>query len=593
MRQLYSFLLLISVLFLAGCAATVPSVNHAVRSEKHVLMTDGIAAFNNNRWPTASDKFNAALALSPRNAKLHFLNAVTYHMQALQKGDGYYAMAEQGYALAIKFAPAEWFYYLYSGLCKIDQKKYHGAKITLANGLFQHAGDADLVYAFLYASYYDLDIENATAALTRLKQLEPGSQRCRYASVMLAAARGDFILAKKNLQQLRPILDNNNLAELLNVRIGEWDSTIAYLHNKTKTNTDTKKKPAPIKMPVAEVPEMIVLDATLVRNEEENFQSMGINLLDGLKIQFGASSSYSDAAAYADSRTTNINEEYYKDDNGEWVFSDASKTVSSAVTRAITVPALSYSLNIFNSGNGHSEVIARPTLVAALNQNSHFFAGMEINAATDANSDSDYSRGTSINLETGVRMTITPDKITSDSVRLQVKLHRSYLTLPSTTKVLYDYMVQQSKTEVSANVLIHYGETLMLSGLLEKETTSNKNGTSLLQDIPVVKYLFSNETKDVFKRSMLIMLTPYRYSSQTGINDAGAGLFKRSFSLPIKRLRNKYKSWYAGTGTNHLQILRQIKAEPAGLPIREGDLLSPEKTENMLKNIDNFRRVAR
>ena len=55
---------------------------------------------------------------------------------------------------------------------------------------------------------------------------------------------------------------------------------------------------------------------------------------------------------------------------------------------------------------------------------------------------------------------------------------------------------------------MNYNETLILSGLSEKETELTRDGVPLLQEIPLVQYFFSRQTTTDFNKSVLLLITP-------------------------------------------------------------------------------------
>ena len=105
---------------------------------------------------------------------------------------------------------------------------------------------------------------------------------------------------------------------------------------------------------------MVLVDVVMVRTEDTITATRGVNLLNALNLQFGSAS----AAAFSRIRTDTANA--------------ASTTV---LTKTITVPALTYSLNIANANSNLNEVLARPTLAALENMKSEFFSGSSLNAA--------------------------------------------------------------------------------------------------------------------------------------------------------------------------------------------------------------------
>ena len=104
---------------------------------------------------------------------------------------------------------------------------------------------------------------------------------------------------------------------------------------------------------------------------------------------------------------------------------------------------------------------------------------------------------------------------------------------------------ETSKTTVNAQVVMEFGETVILSGLSEKETSRIRDGVPGLQDVPIVQYAFSQSDTRDFQRSVLVLLTPrrsqYVYRSKNGQPaqqpDEGGG-------APLEELRARYSDWF-------------------------------------------------
>ena len=123
-------------------------------------------------------------------------------------------------------------------------------------------------------------------------------------------------------------------------------------------------------------------------------------------------------------------------------------------------------------------------------QSSEFFSGVEVNAAAVGGSNSDGAT-VEVDKEIGVKLSLTPEFLDDGRIKLDVTAERTFLTTPNTSSVTFTLRIDTSKTNVHANVAMNYGETLILSGLSEKETERTRDGVPLLQDIPGIQYLFS------------------------------------------------------------------------------------------------------
>ncbi len=173
------------------------------------------------------------------------------------------------------------------------------------------------------------------------------------------------------------------------------------------------------------------------------------------------------------------------------------------IMRALTVPTLTYSLNIFNSQQAHNEVVSRPTLIAQQGQPSSFFSGDELTIALAG------QYGGNLNqLEIGVNIDVTPTLVTDNAVTLRVRMKRT--GFDSGIEGTFQQAVQTSNNYVIATVTLGYDQTAVLSGLTDREKSDQTDRTPFLSDIPGVQYLFKNLNSTTNYRSVLIMLTPRR-----------------------------------------------------------------------------------
>ncbi len=141
--------------------------------------------------------------------------------------------------------------------------------------------------------------------------------------------------------------------------------------------------------------------------------------------------------------------------------------------------------------------------------------------------------------------------------------------------------VDTSKTEVNANVVMNIGDTLILSGLSEKETRFDRDGVPFLQDIPLIQYLFSRRTSLDFQRSVLILVTPrapaYTNRNRNNINnnndsaggdDDGAG---GSELNQINHLQSYYADWFVPY-PNWASVFNHLESSKLYREFRTGDV---------------------
>ena len=235
---------------------------------------------------------------------------------------------------------------------------------------------------------------------------------------------------------------------------------------------------------------MVIVDVVIIGSTEDIRKRSGINILDGLSFQFGDIEDAEDAFSRIDSISTDQ-------------FDTTNNTQTNTVVKALTIPAIEYSLNIINSRDNDSKILAKPSLIALAGEESTFFSGVTINgAATSGTGDS-----VSIEEEIGVSLSVTPDFISDTKVYLSIAAERTFLIDPKKS-VLYEYRLDTTKTNVQANVVLNIGETLILGGLTEQQDTETLDGVPGLSKVPLVKLFFSEDVKRNYKKTITILLTP-------------------------------------------------------------------------------------
>ena len=236
-------------------------------------------------------------------------------------------------------------------------------------------------------------------------------------------------------------------------------------------------------------PRMTMVDVVIIRSEELRATDKGINLLSGLSSTLTGT-----LFALSDVRTINK-------------FAAETRVTSFTYAPSLSLSA-TYSLNIFNDSNGYNEVLARPSLVALDGKKSEFFTGavfhVEIQGAAG-------SEGSVEDVPVGIKLDVTPKFLSNDMVELEVSAARAFIEGRS-SQANFNNFAQITKTLVTANVVMKFGDTLVISGLSEKETEKLNQGVPFLQEIPGVQYLFSHEDTADITKSVLILMTPRKPS---------------------------------------------------------------------------------
>lgn len=608
--------------------ATIPK--DKLTSAPRLLAAEGIKALDARDYKKASDLFNMAVKADMTSSYLHFLNGVAYQMRGIQGESSLFPLAEQGFEMAAQFDNSNWLARYYSGLLAMYQRDFGKAKRKLADAALYAGNEPELLYDLAVAAYYDRDPKTAGAAMEGLRTAladAPDDARVLRASAIVAASLNDKEQAGNYLTRLRALAVGASELKEVEGRVDSWLHSYqraGMVKTQLRNNfpsTTTGQGGFPSSGSSAGFPgtqggmqggmpgtypyqqnmggaipgamggfgttgtgfvekQMAVVDVSIISTEEDNTQAMGVNLLDGLKIQFGNPLTQTPAfssSGTSSATTDNINA------------SNSTGTNSSVITRLIQVPALTYSLNIANANAKRNEVLARPTLVALGNLPSNFFSGQDIVGAAVSG-----GQGSSVQIqkEVGVKLSVTPEFLPDNLIKLNVVAERTFLAIPSTS-VKFDFRLDTNKTMVNANVVMKFGETLILSGLSERDQTKDRDGVPVLQDVPIVQYLFSrNVTRDYYK-SVLILLTPRRtqYTNRAEADIAAERAAMSPDEVAMAEFEDKYKLWFKPT-PNLAEISQALEAGTLFREFRTGDIAASwnriESTEQRLRAAVRF-----
>lgn len=580
--------------------------------------------------PQANKAINEALQLDARNSHLHFLNGFVYHLQARQGDSQKNEMAIEGYQQALRIDQGNWIAQEFLGLAYMDLKKFGHAKEQFAEALLLSPDSAVSLYGLMVASYLTGDALTACSAADQFQKVTTQPHEgFMLSSVAVYASCGNFDQAMRmraNLAALPRAPDElQRLQHRADQRLAQWQTFYSQQTNANNSAMPSSaagfiqtslshaaaqeppmqlaqafKMPSSINPPVAPPvertpesspaqitqasqaasardndsdgsPRMVLVDVVLVSSQEVISSSKGINLLSALTLQLGSVAG--NVAAYSRVNSSNS-------------ANNAAADVSTAITRAVTVPALSYTLNIANASNSMNEVLARPTLAAMEGMPSEFFSGTNLSAGVISGGTQTGQSVIPVDKRFGVKLAVTPVFLANGKVQLKVDAQRtSLLTSADNPKVAYQLEI--AETTANANVVMNLGDTLVLSGLSEKSAANTRDGVPLLQDVPVVQYLFSNKRTNDIQRSVLILITPRRpvYTAQ---NDAEQNK-NNAVSANTSALRKKF-GFSGNTPVNVEAILSHLKTNDLFREFRQTDV-SLERWDRMQSTGDRLRQA--
>lgn len=495
----------------------------------------------------ANHEFNLAIARDLKNPALHAANALAYQIRTRAGERDLFDLAETGYLVALEQQhdyqqAAVQLAHLY-----LENKRYAQAQRAAAYALKLESKNIEALHLLASASYSLGDVELSLWALEQARTIAPND---KYAANMVPAIYGEAGLNEQAAAYINenPTLWSQQGGEQVKRRLEQWN--VAYATDQAKTdeakagNDDAGEKanadapaqsdsqgplvyawsdcaqaltpnagaaqasssdssdsstvtrvdetmvlpslPSPCKAHA--LPQMAIIDVVILRTNELNASSTGINLLENLAVTIQQSSN---------KISTSI-------DNAP---STSIATLTTNIGLGTSAGgAIAYSLNIANVSGQTTEVVSRPSLQVLDRQAAQFFSGSKISIGLTGGVN---SSSTLSEVNVGLSLSVTPTFIDEQQMLLNVLAAHTFFE-PVTGTSTFNQSLQTSRNMVAAATKIRINETLVLSGLTEREVISGSSGVPLLKDIPGVQYLFSKRTVQNFNKTVLILITPRR-----------------------------------------------------------------------------------
>lgn len=218
----------------------------------------------------------------------------------------------------------------------------------------------------------------------------------------------------------------------------------------------------------------VVIEAYLIRETRTSAGNRGLNLLDGLSVQFGGTLlnyNYDLAGAGGDTQTGNL---------------------------TITAPAINYSLNLASSSQSQVTLEASPVVLAREGRKSKFSEGASVLIVPLSD------RSQPIERNVGVTLEVTPQRIGTEDVDLDVALEMSNITGQSSVNVGRGASILETdKTLVEVSVKLPYGKAIVVGSgdSLNRRTTNSRSIT------PIAIPGLSRRGLSVDRREVLVVLT--------------------------------------------------------------------------------------
>lgn len=507
--------------------ADAPTANRAVLPPGLDPLPTAQRAANNGQWALAQAGFAAALRDDVRNPQLQFLNGLAYDQLSRAGDRSKLDLARVGYQNATRFDPGNYWAHLQLGYLELDAGNYVAAQDSFARAVKDQPQRWEAAYGLGVASYYAGDAALARLAAERLRQIDPehpGTLRL-LAFAMAAVGEPEAVDVARRLTAIEPrdTFTPRRVAEVLRGVVLAQDRTAVDAADAVAPDLDAGAASAG----------QVMIDVTIILSSNVQTENRGINLFDGLSLQYGYTNNFSSNRLSGQDRTS-----------------------SRSITSNIAIPQLTYSLNLFNNTGQFYQVLARPSLTAYMGRESEFFAGRTINVGI-----SGINLGSLQPIDVGVGLKVTPESVDGEKITFKVSANRSFLSREQVGT--FSESLTTFKQLVSATAEVEFGQTLLLSALSERVRDATYSKTPGLGDVPGVSLLFNDRSALNRTESLLVLVTPMRPTTFASRD--------REPPATVEQLRRSWQSWIEPR-SNVAAIVTRLESQRFFSQAESGDL---------------------
>lgn len=237
---------------------------------------------------------------------------------------------------------------------------------------------------------------------------------------------------------------------------------------------------------------------------------------------------------------------------------EVNASVGDAASAAFTwmySAAISYEVNIANASENRLAFLARPHLTTLSGAPATFIAGGDVVfrvAGLNSGDIKPYPYGTTLEVTPTLLRTRGEDGL--PRVRLTVKAGRkTILPVADLDGALDETATVFENVNVTSEAVLALNQTLILTGINQREQRTRRSGVPGLKSIPVIKYAFSEQFVSKSDTAIVILLTPrdpafwdehYRKATEEFVQKRRAFIeASKGTEEDMKRFRDRYPDW--------------------------------------------------
>lgn len=368
----------------------------------------------------------------------------------------------------------------------------------------------------------DVPWDQALAAILQAKGL--GSQRfgniIRVAPIETIKSEQQAALETKRAQeeltelQLLVIPLNYAQASELEQQVSELLSSRGSLQVDTRGNQliikETEQRLAQIRELIRHLDKptpQVMIESRVVEASSGFSKMLGIQW--GSELDASTTTGYSTGLFFpndvrASGGMTQGGGETFYSDNGDTLLVDlgADASTSSMAFSLGSIPGLidlDARLSAMES-DGYGKVVSEPRITTLDNQEALIQQGARVPYLSTS------SGGTTVQfVEATLQMSVTPHITSDDTVFMSLNISNNR---PDFSQLVQGQPAIQIK-EAQTSVLVGDGDTTVIGGVFSSETAFSQDRTPGLYKIPLLGYLFKNQSESISRNEMLVFVTPH------------------------------------------------------------------------------------
>ncbi len=171
-------------------------------------------------------------------------------------------------------------------------------------------------------------------------------------------------------------------------------------------------------------------------------------------------------------------------------------------------------------------ILANPKILTLNKQKGEVFVGNEDGYKTTITTETTTSE-TVETLKTGTRLIFRPFIAADGYIRMEVHPE------DSAGEVKANGLPSKSTTEISSNVMVKDGHTIVIGGLFRESSTANRSQVPFLGNLPLIGAAFRSTRDRTVREEVIVLLTPHIVKDDVAMNELSEAELKRVEQLRV------------------------------------------------------------